>query len=324
MTKHAAELSAADMGNVVQAENVSGGVRVHRPLEDAPRSRQLPGDVNGFVNRTSELARLDRALRRPVTLVVGTVGVGKTSLEVHRAHARRDRFPDGRLYADLRGHAPGEPATAVHVLEGFLPALGVAREVIPGDVDRCASLYRSLLAGRRMLIVLDNATSPAQVRPLLPGAPGCAVVATGAGACPVSSRGTAPNRPRFGCRQSGRRGRCCATPARVPPGRHGPAGGAGVGVRAPTADPADRRRTHHRPLLDTAHRGDRGTERRVRSARNTARRDGAARSAARSRHSRLLRSYAMDRFTREDQRTGAAARHGGCASTWGSTRSRTG
>jgi hypothetical protein len=207
VTKHAAELSAADMGNVVQAGNVSGGVRVHRPLEDAPRSRQLPGAVNGFVNRTSELARLDRALRRPVTLVVG-----RTFLVVHWAHARRDRFPDGRLYADLRGRAPGEPGTAMHVVEGVLPALGVAREVIPGDVDRCASLYRSLLAGRRMLIVLDNATSPAQMRPLLPGAPGCAVVATGAGACPVSSRGTAPNRPRFGCRQSGRRGRCCAPP----------------------------------------------------------------------------------------------------------------
>ncbi|GAA4240584.1 tetratricopeptide repeat protein [Actinomadura meridiana] len=182
------ELSAADVGSVVQARDVSGGVHVHRVREAAPPPRQLPGDVHGFVNRSGELLLLDRALdgdhQNRITLVVGTAGVGKSSLVVHWAHARQDRFPDGQLYANLRGHDAGKPVTPLRVLEGFLTALGVARQAVPGDVDQGAALYRSLLAGRRMLIVLDNVATPAQVRPLLPGATGCAVVATGRGTLP--------------------------------------------------------------------------------------------------------------------------------------------
>ncbi|MFI0483107.1 ATP-binding protein [Actinomadura sp. 9N215] len=182
-----AELSAATVGNVVQARDISGGVHVHR-ARAAPLPRQLPGDVHGFVNRSAELRLLDQGLdgdhQNPIMLVVGTAGVGKTSLVVHWAHARQDRFPDGQLYVNLRGHDPGEPVTPLRVLEGFLTALGVARQAIPGEVDQGAALYRSLLAGRRMLIVLDNVATPAQVRPLLPGAPGCAVVATGRGTLP--------------------------------------------------------------------------------------------------------------------------------------------
>ncbi|WP_433461710.1 ATP-binding protein [Spirillospora sp. CA-128828] len=185
------EPSSADTGGTVRAGAVNGGADAHRPWENAPPPRQLPGAVNGFVDRTDELRMLDRALDEqqdhgttPITLVVGSPGVGKTSLVVRWAHSRQDRFPDGQLYADLRGHAPDDPVTPLRALEGFLPPLGVAREAIPGDLDHSAALYRTLLAGRRMLIVLDNVADPAQVRPLLPGVPGCAVVATGRGTLP--------------------------------------------------------------------------------------------------------------------------------------------
>ncbi|MUN37132.1 tetratricopeptide repeat protein [Actinomadura sp. NEAU-AAG5] len=164
---------------------MGGGVHFHRPHSGAPLPRQLPGDVNGFVDRSAYLDQLDRTLaerrRNPVTLVVGTAGVGKTSLIVHWGHTRREHFPDGQLYANLRGHDAADPVTPLRVLEGFVSALGVPREAIPWDVDECAALYRSLLADRRTLVVLDNAATAAQVRPLLPGAAGCPVLVTGRG-----------------------------------------------------------------------------------------------------------------------------------------------
>ncbi|MDH6109238.1 tetratricopeptide (TPR) repeat protein [Kitasatospora sp. MAP12-15] len=113
-----------------------------------------------------------------VLVITGTAGVGKTSLALHWAHAVRRHFPDGQLYANLHGYDPQAPVAPAQVLERFLRALDVPAAAIPADPDAMASTYRSLVAGRRTLIVLDNASSAAQVRPLLPGAPGCLVVVT--------------------------------------------------------------------------------------------------------------------------------------------------
>jgi tetratricopeptide (TPR) repeat protein/transcriptional regulator with XRE-family HTH domain len=149
---------------------------------------QLPLAVPGFAGRSAQLAALDAAasvaLRsRPVTVVIsavwGTAGVGKTALAVHWAHRVRSRFPDGQLYVNLRGFDPGGAVMApAEAVRRFLDALGVPAERIPADLDAQAALYRSLLAGRRMLIVLDNARDGEQVRPLLPGVPGCLVLVT--------------------------------------------------------------------------------------------------------------------------------------------------
>jgi tetratricopeptide (TPR) repeat protein len=104
--------------------------------------------------------------------------LGKTALAVHWAHQVAERFPDGQLYANLRGYDPGQPMTAGDALAGFLRALGVPGQEIPPEDDERAARYRSILATRRMLVLLDNVASTQQVRPLLPGAPSCCVVVT--------------------------------------------------------------------------------------------------------------------------------------------------
>ena len=147
---------------------------------------QLPLGVRGFTGRAEELARLDALLAeadRPTAVVIsamsGTAGVGKTALAVHWAHRVRDRFADGQLYVNLRGFDPsGSPVSPADAVRGFLEAFGVPAERIPVDLDARAGLYRSLVAGRRMLVVLDNARDAEQVRPLLPGSPGCLVIVT--------------------------------------------------------------------------------------------------------------------------------------------------
>jgi tetratricopeptide (TPR) repeat protein len=173
--------------DVVQARDVSGGVHFHQ-LHPVERTvpRQLPGDVRGFVGRGSELDFLDSVGNRPgagqetvvISTIAGTAGVGKTSLAVHWAHRARDRFPDGQLYINLRGYDPGPQVTAGQALQRFLVALGVAPPAVPEDTEAQAALYRSLLSGKRVLIVLDNAATVAQVRPLLPGAATCLVLVT--------------------------------------------------------------------------------------------------------------------------------------------------
>jgi DNA-binding SARP family transcriptional activator/tetratricopeptide (TPR) repeat protein len=141
---------------------------------------QLPPDVRHFTGREAQLAALPGPDPGgvPVALVTGTAGVGKTALAVHWAHLVRDRFPDGQLYVDLRGYDAGPPLRPIDALARFLPALGVPAEQIPGDEDTAVALYRSLLADRRMLVVLDNAGRAAQVRPLVPGTPGSLVLVT--------------------------------------------------------------------------------------------------------------------------------------------------
>ncbi|PZF98793.1 hypothetical protein C1I93_07920 [Micromonospora endophytica] len=145
--------------------------------------RELPADVAGFTGRRSAIEELDTLLSddaQPATPVVisGTAGVGKTALAVHWAHRAAGRFPDGQLYLNLRGYAPTPPVRPAEALGVLLRSLGVRPERVPTDGEEAASAYRSLLAGRRMLVVLDNARSAEQVRPLLPGSPGCLVLIT--------------------------------------------------------------------------------------------------------------------------------------------------
>src|SRR5579872_6671202 len=173
--------------DVIQARDVSGGVHFHRAdPEPVPVPRQLPGNARGFVNRVAEIQQLDEALAHlkddpnalALLVITGTAGVGKTSLAVHWAHRIRQDFPDGQLYINLRGYDPGEPVVPDEALDRFLRALGMPAEAIPADSQAKESAYRSMVADRQVLIVLDNASSARQVRPLLPGTPSCVVVVT--------------------------------------------------------------------------------------------------------------------------------------------------
>ena len=155
--------------------------------------RQLPRAADHFVGRHRELARLFGVLDRsggpvpgaaPTVVITGTAGVGKTALALRWAHQVIDRFPDGQLYVNLRGYDPDQPLTADDVLSGFLRALGLPGERIPSDPDQRAAEFRTQLAGRRFLIVLDNARNVDQVRPLLPGSSSCLAVVTSRDALP--------------------------------------------------------------------------------------------------------------------------------------------
>jgi DNA-binding SARP family transcriptional activator/Tfp pilus assembly protein PilF len=154
----------------------------HGQLAVVPR--ELPAAVPHFRGRDRELSELTALAgsATPGTVVIsaigGTAGVGKTALALYWAHQVADSFPDGQLYVNLRGYDPEQPVAAADVLAGFLRALGVSGADIPAEIAERAAKYRSLLAGRRTLVVLDNAGSAEQVRPLLPGSPGCVAVVT--------------------------------------------------------------------------------------------------------------------------------------------------
>ncbi|MFJ8013754.1 helix-turn-helix domain-containing protein [Streptomyces sp. NPDC096339] len=148
--------------------------------EQIPAPDLLPRAPRGFYGRTAELDALSHTTQgeAPVSLVVGPAGVGKTALVLHWAHHHRAAFPDGRLYADLRGFGDaGEPAL-IEVLREFLPALGVPLGRIPESANGAAALFRSLATDHRLLVVLDNARNSEQVRPLLPGGRRCVTVVT--------------------------------------------------------------------------------------------------------------------------------------------------
>ncbi len=164
----------SDMGDA--AVGPRGGTTVVVP-------QTLPARVFGFTGRLGELARLDALLvsaakpgTEAVSTVVGMPGVGKTALAVHWAYQVVAGFPDGQLYVNLRGFDPGEPLTTTDALAALISGLGVAPAATPVDLAGRAALYRRLLAGRRMLVLLDNASGAEQVRPLLPPPPCLALV----------------------------------------------------------------------------------------------------------------------------------------------------
>ncbi|WP_086821213.1 BTAD domain-containing putative transcriptional regulator [Allokutzneria sp. NRRL B-24872] len=145
---------------------------------------QLPPRVGDFVGRSDELATISGLLRRrgsltaPLVVLSGPPGVGKTALAVHAAHELKPDFPDGQLYVNLRGYSPEPALTAAQVLPQFLRALGVPPEQVPLAEPEQASLYRTLLSGRRILVVLDNASAAEQARALAPSSTSCATVVT--------------------------------------------------------------------------------------------------------------------------------------------------
>jgi DNA-binding SARP family transcriptional activator/tetratricopeptide (TPR) repeat protein len=191
LRRHLAEELGIDPSDELQALHaaVLAGLATPsagRSMSLPPLPRQLPTDVPGFAGRAHELVRLDRLLsadNRPpnptlIVVIAGTAGIGKTTLAAHWARTVADRFPDGQLWLNLRGFDAGQAMTSTQALTRFLRALGVQDAEIPLDLDDQIGLYRSLMDGRNMLVVLDNAHSPEQVRSLLPGAPGCLVVVT--------------------------------------------------------------------------------------------------------------------------------------------------
>jgi DNA-binding SARP family transcriptional activator len=186
---HAPARDTADGPGAASTAELPAQVPAHVPPYPPSPHRlpaQLPADVPDFAGRDPELSALDRLLAAAadsptagaVSVVSGTAGVGKTALTVHWAHRTRHRFPDGQLYVNLRGYDPDRPMPPGDALTRFLTVLGVPGDAIPLDVDDRASRFRTELADRRMLLVLDNALSEEQVRPLLPGSPACTVVVT--------------------------------------------------------------------------------------------------------------------------------------------------
>ena len=159
-----------------------------RTEQDAPAyvpllPAQLPPLASGFTGRGDELRRLHDLYDQPsdasrIIAITGLPGVGKTSLGLRWAVERIAEFPDGQLYVDLGGHSDHSPVCPVEALSAFLRAMGVASDEIPADPEAAASMYRSIMARRRVLVMLDNAGDPMQVRPLLPGGSGSLVIVT--------------------------------------------------------------------------------------------------------------------------------------------------
>ncbi|GIG58828.1 hypothetical protein Lfu02_32000 [Longispora fulva] len=143
---------------------------------------ELPPDIVDFTGREAQLGHLDTLLGHSgavvISTIAGTGGVGKTALAVYWARRARDRFPDGQLYINLHGYSPTPPVRPLDALARFLRILGVPGERIPVDLDEATGMYRTLLADRRVLVVLDNASHPDQVRPLLPSSPGSLALIT--------------------------------------------------------------------------------------------------------------------------------------------------
>lgn len=188
------ELSGATVGTSVQANAVHGGIHLHQtptrqhqtPTRQRVVPRQLPGAVRHFVNRQVEQDALTTLVNGSaaedvllISAIDGTAGVGKSTLAVQWAHRARERFPDGELYANLRGFDPrADPMSSDEALGEFLAALDTPQDHIPASSEGRAALFRSLMHERKMLVLLDNAHSAEQVRALLPGTSDSLVLVT--------------------------------------------------------------------------------------------------------------------------------------------------
>ncbi|MEU5945784.1 BTAD domain-containing putative transcriptional regulator [Micromonospora sp. NPDC047465] len=228
-------------GGVPAGKPAEPGVRsAGPPVGSTPAPAQLPADLAGFTGRAGALRELDALLpedadtptdagtNRTVVIctISGTAGVGKTTTAVHWAHRVAHRFPDGQLYVNLRGFdLAGRAVSSGEALRGFLEALHVSPQRMPSDPTQQAALFRTTVAGRRMLVLLDNARDADQVRPLLPGTSGCLVVVTSRnqltgltvtdGAHPVSLDLLAPDEARALLERRLGRDRCQAEPVAV-------------------------------------------------------------------------------------------------------------
>ncbi|MEU6539428.1 tetratricopeptide repeat protein [Streptomyces sp. NPDC047000] len=188
------EFSGGRAENVVQAGVVHGGIHLVPADHSFPPPRQLPLRPSRFVNRRSSMAVLSTMLTSPssetesrearIATVIGPPGIGKTAFALHWSYIRRDNFPDGDLYVDMQGYGAGEVVNAFQALDSFLRSLNIPADRIPETLEERSSLFRSLLSGRTMLLVIDNVSTSAQVRPLLPAAQNCFTVVTSRSALP--------------------------------------------------------------------------------------------------------------------------------------------
>lgn len=167
--------------DVVQARDVSGGVHFHQPRPFIARPSQLPARSTTFVDRQEAMALLDAALigaGHSLAVIVGMPGAGKSTVALHWAHQNLSSYPDGQLYVNLHGYDSAQPVSPLRALRSFLLALGVRRDELAADIDEAAAQFRSTVAGRRLLVILDNARRADQVRPLFPGEGQHAVLVT--------------------------------------------------------------------------------------------------------------------------------------------------
>lgn len=170
------EVSGVVLGASIQARDI-GNVHVHRAVARLPAPSQLPPSVR-LTGRAADLRAIDAARQNRTILLTGPAGIGKSALAIAWAHSVRGEYPDGALHADMHGHAPDGPASTSQTLGRFLRALGIHPGQVPADLAESVALYRSLMIDKRMLVVLDDALTVAQISPLLPSSPESVAIVT--------------------------------------------------------------------------------------------------------------------------------------------------